>query len=193
MKLIFFTSNPEKLQEAQVTLAQFGMQVIGQDFSFIEPREGTLEEIAEYKLGQINNLSVDPYFVDDSGIFFTAYPNFPGILSKKIFNLIGYRGINKLLLNEDRTAAFQGVTALKYQGKIKMFKGTTKGRIITDFPSELPNDLRFPFDPVFIPDGAEQVLAKLPKLERIGFSYRKRALEEMGEWLKAQEQNYSKN
>jgi len=183
MKLIFITTNPEKLEEAKLALAPFGHEVEGRDFPFIEPIEGTLEEIAKYKLHQISEEIEYPVFVDDSGIFFQSYPKFPGILTKRIFQLIGYKGIRKLLDGESHNAYFQGVIAVKWKGQTNVFQGVTNGRILQEIPSNLPSDLRFPFDPIFIPDGCEQVLGDMSLEQRVHYSYRRKALELLGQWL----------
>lgn len=187
MKLIFVTSNTEKLKEAQLALAQYGFEVENIDFNFIEPYEGTMEEIAKYKLSQIEDYYEEPIFVDDSGIFFEAYNNFPGIITKRIYRLIGYKGISKLLVDENRKAYFHGVIAVKWRNEIKVFNGETYGQIIKDIPLDLPSNLMFPFDPIFIPDGAKTVLADMPKDIRLRYSYRRRALEKMGNWIKSQQ------
>ncbi|WP_339062832.1 non-canonical purine NTP pyrophosphatase [Tepidibacillus marianensis] len=183
MKLIFATTNPEKLDEAKIALAPFGHEVEGRDFPFNEPMEGTLEEIARYKLEQVKEEGEYPIFVDDSGIFFNSYPQFPGILTKRIFHLIGYKGIDKLLDGESRKAYFQGVIAVKWKGKMKVFQGTTMGEIVSEIPIYLPNDLRFPFDPIFIPEGDIQVLGDMTLERRVYYSYRRKALEALGQWL----------
>ena len=183
MKLIFATTNPEKLAEAKVALAAFGHEVEGKDFPFKEPTEGTLEDIARVKLNQIDDEFDDPVFVDDSGIFFRSYPGFPGILTKRFFKLIGYKGIDKLLVGENREAFFHGVIAMKWKGQIKVFHGKTMGTIITEIPQNLSNNLKFPFDPIFVPEGDTRVLGEMSLEERVSFSYRRKALEGLGEWL----------
>jgi len=183
MKLIFATTNPEKLTEAQVVLEPFGFQVVGKSFNFNEPSEGTMEYIAKTKLSQINTDVDLPVFVDDSGIFFEAFPNFPGILTRRIFNMIGYKGIDKLLKNETRNAFFQGVIAIKYNDVIKIFHGETYGTIIDPIQHNLTTDLRFPFDPIFIPKGSDKVLAEYSLKDRVHYSYRRLALEQLGNWL----------
>lgn len=184
MKLYFVTTNPEKLKEAKIALAPYGYEVEGYEFEFIEPSEGNMEEIAKAKLAQINVAKNIPVFVDDSGIFFEAYKDFPGILTKRIFKRIGYKGIDKLLKQESRKAYFYGVIALRWQGITKVFHGITKGSIIQDIPKGLPEDLKFPFDPIFLPDNEDRTLGMMDTAEKIKYSYRKKALDEMGEWLK---------
>ncbi|OEF99049.1 hypothetical protein BHF71_02365 [Vulcanibacillus modesticaldus] len=184
MKIIFFTSNLEKLNEARLALAPFGLDVEGKHFPFNEPSEGKMEEIALVKLSQIDSIDPDtPFIVDDSGIFFQAYTDFPGILSGRVFRMIGYRGIDKLLQNEDRRAYFQGVIALKWKKDVKFFYGKTYGRIIEKMPKGVQSSY-FPFDPIFMPDGADKVFAEMSKDEKLKYSYRRKALEELGKWIK---------
>ncbi len=185
MKVIFVTTNPEKLKEAKLAIQPFGHEVEGMSFSFNEPYEGSMEEVARFKLEQLDIDSNVPIFVDDSGIFFEAYQDFPGILTRRIFNLIGYKGIDKLLQNESRRAYFYGVIAVKWRDHIKIFTGKTNGRIVDTLPTNLPPDLRFPFDPIFVPDGDNMVLGDMSIEKRVYYSYRRFALEQFGEWLKS--------
>lgn len=185
IKIIFATSNPEKLKEAQISLAPFGYEVEGRDFAFYEPYEGNMEDIAKIKLSQLDNQLDIPVFVDDSGIFFEAYNNFPGVITKRVFKMIGYRGIEKLLEGEDRRAYFEGVVVLMWKGELKVFKGDTYGSIIGKFPSNLPTDLKFPYDPIFKPEGSEQTFAEMTIEEKLKYSYRRKALDNMGEWLQS--------
>jgi XTP/dITP diphosphohydrolase len=41
-----------------------------------------------------------------------------------------------------------------------------------------------PFDRIFIPDGDTRVLHDVPLEERLRYSYRRKAMEKMAEWLK---------
>jgi len=184
MELIFTTTNPEKLKEAQLALEPFGHKVTGKSFQFYEPDEGSMEDIARLKLTQIKEDTDLPVFVDDSGIFFEAYNDFPGVLTRRFFQMIGYKGVKKLLFNENRNAYFHGVVAVKWRDKEGIFHGKTFGKIINEIPDDLPEGLRFPFDPIFIPYGETTVLAQMPVEKRIQYSYRKKALIKMGEWLK---------
>lgn len=185
MKIIFATRNIEKLKEAKLALAPFGHEVEGRSYSFIEPTEGSLEEIAKIKLSQIEISLDSPVIVDDSGIFFESYPGFPGILTRRVFNLIGYKGIDKLLKEESRKAFFHGVIAVKWKEEIKVFEGKTHGVIIDPIPLDLPKNVDFPFDPIFKPDESDRVFGQMAVEERVYYSYRRKALEELGKWMNA--------
>lgn len=185
MRILFVTTNSEKLKEARLALAPYGHQVESVDFDFIEPTNGAIEMIAKEKLSQLR-LRVPtaiPVIVDDSGIYFVAYEGFPGILTKRIFQQIGYKGIAKLLENEDRRAYFHGVIALMWQGKVRTFHGRMDGKIIEDIPHDLPSNLLYPFDPIFIPRGSKLTMGQLTEEERLSYSYRRKALDKLGKWL----------
>ncbi len=185
MKLIFATTNIEKFNEAKLALAPYGYEVEHESFDFNEPINGEMENIAKIKLMQVKNkLGLDaPVFVDDSGIYFEAYNNFPGILTKRIFRMIGYRGIKKLLENENRKAHFHGVIAFIWNNEVKIFHGRTYGSIIKDIPDNLPDNLKFPFDPIFIPKGSTRTFGQMDIKEKLNYSYRREALDGLGLWL----------
>lgn len=183
LKLYFVTQNEGKLLEARQYLCPLGIEVEGVSIPFIEPGEGTVKEISRIKLKQAMQAGFDHVMVDDAGIFLEAYPTFPGVLSKRIFNQIGYRGIRKLLDGESRKAWFEGAISISWNGKTKTFLGITRGQIIKDFPDHLQEDSKFPFDPIFIPEGADRVMEEMPVDERLSYSYRKKALEKLAAWL----------
>lgn len=185
MKLIFATTNIEKVKEAKLALAPYGYDVEPVAIDFNEPINGDMENIAKIKLMQIkNNLELDaPVFVDDSGIYFEGYNDFPGILSKRVFNMIGYKGIKKLLVDENRKAHFHGVIAFIWDNQVKVFHGMTYGSIIREIPDNLPDNLKFPFDPIFIPEGGTKTFSLMDIEEKLEYSYRRKALDGLGQWL----------
>ncbi|TCP69603.1 non-canonical purine NTP pyrophosphatase [Baia soyae] len=187
MKIYFATMNESKLNEARQVLEPIGYQVLGLEVNYIEPDEGTVQEIAMQKLEQV--LQVHPelqrVMVDDAGIFFQAYPLFPGVLAKRVFQRIGYHGIEKLLAGEDRSARFEGAIALYSHGQKKIFSGMTKGTIVEGIPTtDSLTNVGFPYDPLFVPDGGNQVLADMDIEQRLSFSYRRKMLDKMALWMK---------
>ncbi|MBA4496220.1 non-canonical purine NTP pyrophosphatase [Paenactinomyces guangxiensis] len=184
MELLFATKNKAKLAEASQVLSRCGIEVVSFDIDLSEPDAGTVEQVAQMKLQQVMVLGKNRVMVDDAGIFFAAYPEFPGVLTRRIFNLIGYRGISKLLTGESRQAWFKGTVAICWDGQIRTFSGITRGRIADAFSEEIEADPRFPFDSIFIPEGDTRALQEMPVEERLAYSYRRRALEKMAEWLK---------
>lgn len=194
LKIIFATTNEGKLLEARRVLTPLGYEVIGKPVRIVEPDEGTVEEIAmnklEQALEQLQGNSV--IMVDDAGIFFHAYPQFPGVLTKRIFERIGYRGIRKLLIDEPRSAWFEGTIAVYWHGEKKIFSGTTLGKVAEYITDDLIPEPGFPYDPIFIPEGETNVLSQLPIEKRLFYSYRRKALEKMAEWVRSIEKTVNK-
>ncbi|SFI63497.1 non-canonical purine NTP pyrophosphatase [Thermoflavimicrobium dichotomicum] len=183
MKILFATSNQGKLSEAKAVLEPLGLEVVPFPLSLIETDAGTVKEVALQKIKQAMEQGYDQVMVDDAGIYFAAYHQFPGVLTKRIFNGIGYRGIAKLLAGENREAWFEGTVAVCWKGQVQTFSGITKGHIIDPLTEDIQPVPGFPFDSVFIPEGEHHVLKDLPMEKRLFYSYRRKALEKMAHWL----------
>lgn len=184
MELTFVTSNRAKWLEAREILGAWGIELRLASHSMWEPDHGSVDEIANEKLKQVMELE-ENVMVDDAGIFFEAYPNFPGVLSKRAFHLLGYKGIQKLLVNESRKAWFEGAIAVSFRGQQNIFIGKTEGTI-GDFDPELLTkylDHPYPYDPIFIPEGKDTVLEELVHEQKLACSYRRKALVQMAEWI----------
>lgn len=184
MKILFATKNEGKLGEASRILGPLGIEVVPLPVELSEPDAGTIEEVARMKLNQVMEQGMNRVMVDDAGIYFAAYPQFPGVLTKRIFHRIGYRGIAKLLVGESREAWFEGTVAICWDGQIRTFSGVTRGRIIESLSEEMIPEPGFPFDPIFVPEGDHRVLKEMPVEERLRYSYRRKALEKMAEWMR---------
>ncbi|WP_164491827.1 non-canonical purine NTP pyrophosphatase [Staphylospora marina] len=182
MKIRFATENRAKLEEARQALSRHGIEVEGIPLKLAEPDGGTVSEVARFKLEQVRKLGMDHVMVDDAGLFFKAWPGFPGVLTKRIFDKLGYRGFAKLLDGESREAWFEGAVAVCWDGDVRVFTGVTAGMI-----AELKDSLKpvpgFPFDPVFVPEGESRPLAELSEEERLVHSYRRKALEQLADWI----------
>lgn len=183
MKLFFVTQNKAKVAEAKGILAPYGIEVEQRTVSFVEPDKGTVEETARAKLEQVLKKGLDQFMVDDAGIYFAAYTDFPGILSKRIYERIGYKGIYKLLHGEKREAWFRGAVGVCFNGEMKIFSGETRGHIIERMDGLKNAVSDFPYDPIFIPEGESRVLSQLSENEWKIYSYRRKALVRMAEWL----------
>jgi len=106
-EILFITDNKSKLEEASKIANEYGIQVIGKKIKLPELMTPNEEEIiiekAKYAFEKIKK----PLIVDDAGIYFEAYPNFPGAFTKFIIKLLGFEGIFKLLEGKDKKAYFQ--------------------------------------------------------------------------------------
>ncbi|SMO65405.1 non-canonical purine NTP pyrophosphatase [Melghirimyces algeriensis] len=183
MILPFATQNEGKLQEARQVLQPYGIRVQSLSLDLVEPDLGTIEDVTKEKMNQVQSLGYQRVMVDDAGIFFKAYNRFPGILSKRVFQGIGYRGVMKLLDGESRDAWFEGAVAVLWDGKRAVFSDRTPGRIVNTIPSNIDPEPGFPFNPIFIPNGDHRTLAEMSPQERQQYSYRGKVLKKVADWI----------
>lgn len=182
--LPFATQNEGKLKEARQVLEPLGIQVERLSLDLAEPDLGTVEGVTGEKLRQVREMGFERVMVDDAGIFFAAYDHFPGILSKRVFEGIGYKGVMKLLKGETREAWFEGAVAVLWDGETAVFSAKTPGRLLEADPEEIQWEPGFPFNPIFVPQGDSRTLSEMTAPEREQYSYRGRALKELARWLR---------
>ncbi len=182
MKSIYLaTSNLGKVEEISKHLKKFGIEVIGMQMDIPEIQD-TQDRVAEEKAKFATKAIKAPVIVEDTGVYFEAYKDFPGIHSRFIFQAIGYEGILKLLESKSRKAYFKTVMAYCEPDKEpKIFIGINNGRIAeTVIGTSHP---RLPYDSVFIPDGEKRVFAEMTKEEKAKYSARAKAAEAFAEWF----------
>lgn len=120
-----------------------------------EIQTNLLTEISIDKCKKASSIIQWPVIVDDSGIYFDAYHDFPGALSKYMYTWIGLTWIQKLFdWVENKQAHFQ--TVLWYMDETmtepRLFIGECTGTISFDWLDAAEGDLRLPYDLIFIPD-----------------------------------------
>jgi len=183
MKTIcFVTGNAEKVKEVSAILKEYGLAVVHEKIDYPEDKEASMEEVAKKASKEIAEQLGKPVMVDDTGMFFHAYTNFPGAMPKFVFKGIGYDGIFRLLAGKDRTAHFE--TAVGYcepGGEPVTFAGIAQGMITEDVQGE--DDPYMPYDRIFIADGESTVNTLLTLEEKNGPSQRAKAVRKLGEYL----------
>lgn len=118
---------------------------------------------------------------EDSGIFFEAYDDFPGMNTKWIIKKIGYDGILRLLLKKNRGAYFRTVLAMSNpNGDYKVFEGVVKGNIAEQVYGIEVDCMDY--DRIFIPNGSEVPFALMMNDKR-AMSHRYIAFHKLGEFL----------
>jgi XTP/dITP diphosphohydrolase len=187
----FLTGNPHKFQEAKEALAQFPgielSQIIEEKTEFKDDnasdpiseiaKKAALEALKKYKV---------PVAVEDAGIFFTAYPGFPGLNTKWVMRNIGYDGILRLLDGKDRTVYFRSIVAycepsyLQRGEEPMLFEGRIDGSISAEVIGK--NMDCMDYDRIFIPLGETQAFSLIMEVKR-KMSHRKIAFQKLGEFL----------
>lgn len=182
--LIFATNNEHKVQEIRSALSDrfhiTPLSEAGIDQEIPEPHD-TLEENALEKSAFIHRLTGADCFSEDSGLEVNALSGAPGARSARYAGAQANAGdnIRKLLREmegmDDRSARFRTVISLILNGKEYQFEGICPGTIIR----EADGEGGFGYDPVFIPDGANQTFARMTTEQKNLYSHRRKAVDLM--------------
>ena len=119
MKVLFLTSNKNKVTEANRILSPLGYSVEqflidGHPPKLIEPQYNSIEVVSRYKIEQALRLISETIFennallVEDSGLFIQSLNEFPGVYSSYVSKTIGNQGLLDILSgNPERIAEFR--------------------------------------------------------------------------------------
>lgn len=123
-----------------------------------------------------------PVVVDDAGIYFGRYDNFPGVFTKYLYKGVGFDGLRRLL-NEGDPVYYQLHLAYFYgDDQYEVFAGRCDGTIL--FPETFPVNPPLPFDTMFVPVGETKTFVELRKSgERELFDHRIAAFKDLLKWL----------
>ena len=185
MKVLFLTSNKNKVIEANRTLSELGYEVEqflidGLAPKIIEPQSSKIEIVSEFKIQQALELISDTNFenyallVEDSGLFIESLNDFPGVFSSYFFGTLGNEGILKLLENEsNRNAEYRAYSILYSNGVYFRALGKCSGTIST----EIKGSNGFGYDPIFIPNsGGGHTFGEMEDYEKQSKSHRGESL-----------------
>ena len=191
------TGNSHKFSEAKEALAGFP------DIELLQIKEEKIElkdddapdplaDIAQKAAAAAVKKYNVPVAVEDAGIFFNAYPGFPGLNTKWVMQKTGYEGILRLLAGKDRTACFRSIVAYcepvlnsggagqALPGEVHLFEGRIEGSISEEVIG-LEADC-MDYDRIFIPMGWDRPFALIMEQKK-QMSHRKIAFEKLGEFL----------
>ena len=207
MKIVFATSNPGKIREAE--------EILGEGFELVTPASlGITEDIPEtgntlransmQKADYIFKKTGLPCFADDSGLEVDILGGAPGVETAryagperdpkanmaKLLNEMARRekeaamartnGISTAKAN--RQARFRTCVTLVVNGEHHFFDGVMEGHIAFA-PAGRGG---FGYDPIFIPEGYEKTNAQLGEAVKNAISHRGKALRSMADYLNAE-------
>ncbi len=182
-KVYFITSNLHKFKEAKAILKPYPVKLIWVNKEYPEPQEETLEEIAKTTAKSLAEKLKLPIVVEDTGIYFRAFKNFPGPLAKPVFKELGYEGIFKLLEGKSRKALFKSVVGFCLPGKEpQIFIGQVEGEIAPKIYNLKKKVMGY--ERIFIPKGFDQTYSKMPRSLKNKISQRAIAFRNFGEFIK---------
>jgi XTP/dITP diphosphohydrolase len=180
MKLVFATNNKHKVEEIRHVIGDsfelITLKEAGIDIDIPEPHP-TLEANATEKSRTIYAMTGLNCFSEDTGLEVTALKGEPGVRSARFAGDEKSHGknISKLLdllqTETDRSARFRTVISLIMNGEETLFEGVCAGTII----AAPRGDQGFGYDPVFVPEGADQTFAEMNMQEKSRFSHREKA------------------
>ncbi|MBS1651944.1 MAG: RdgB/HAM1 family non-canonical purine NTP pyrophosphatase [Bacteroidetes bacterium] len=196
MKLVFASSNENKITEVRQSLTQnvslLGLMDIGINYEIPETGK-TISENSYIKALHVHQFLLHknlPHtvFADDSGLEVSALNNEPGVYSARYAGLEKNDALNnekllhRLKHKNDRKARFVTVITLILNGSTYVFEGLIHGQIST----ELKGSNGFGYDPLFIPNGYNKTFAELSFEIKNKISHRAIAIKKLNDFLVAQ-------
>ncbi len=189
MKLTLASSNRHKFDEMSRILREFGIHLEQKALEIQEPDLGSIEAVSQHKARDAFMKIRGPVVAEDTGVYFDAYHDFPGLMAKRVYLGIGFPGLLALINAAGNKGARFRTAVCYYDGKImKTFTGELKGTLLTDAVS-VEKD-RLPYEKIFVPEGHSSALVNLPLDEKNRISHRAKATRGLGRWLA--HQKYSK-
>jgi non-canonical purine NTP pyrophosphatase (RdgB/HAM1 family) len=160
-KLFYATSNAGKFAEVEKFFAQHAPEFKVEQYKedLVEIQTNDQQHIAFHKAQQAWEKLQVPVLVDDAGVYFEKYKDFPGTMSKFVYQGIGFEGLLKLAEPQDK-AFFKVTVAYAHgNGLIELFDDTCFGFIVHPKNFNMPPTL--PYLAIFAPQGETKSLAEL--------------------------------
>lgn len=181
-KIVFVTTNKHKFQEVKSILKDYPIELERVSLEYEENHDQGIEKIARRAAKKLANELKKPVMVEDTGLFFKAYHNFPGALPKFVINSLGFKGIFKLLEGESREAHFKIAAAFcEPGGEPVLFEGIMKGKITKKVYNKDKDVM--PYDKIFIPEGQNKTISDLTMKEKNSLSHRAEAFRKFGKYI----------
>lgn len=181
--IFFVTGNRHKFDEVKKMLEGSEINLLWSDANVIEHKYDSVKEVAIAKALSSMKLIGKPLIVEDTGICFKAYKDFPGPNAKVLFHGIGAEGVLKLLEGKSREAVFRTAMAFARPDLHPIaFVGECNGKIA----DKISEKIDFDYDVLFIPDGESRTFSEMTKEEKAKYSHRAKAVEEFLRWHKSQ-------
>ena len=169
--LRFITRNHQKIKDYRKMLATLSFRPV--ELSLREPQGDNQEEIVRSKVLIAFSMKRAPLFVDHTGLFVEAWNDFPGGLSRELWDKLGAEGFLRLLSCENNRRALAR-TLIGYCDafNIYIFEGQLRGTLAREL-----KDCSSDWDALFIPEGHSTMLACMEPEERHDFCMRWQAAE----------------
>ncbi|MFC4403938.1 XTP/dITP diphosphatase [Gracilibacillus xinjiangensis] len=195
-EIIIATKNRGKMKDFEALFTPLNIKVtslldLPEDIEDIEETGTTFEENAAIKAEAICEKFGIAVIADDSGLEVDALNGEPGVYSARYAgekkddqaNLQKVLAELKGVPDHKRTARFVCVLAVAQPGEKTVFKrGECEGTI----GQEPIGENGFGYDPIFFPIGSDHTMAEMSPAEKNKISHRRKALDQLINWLKEQ-------
>ncbi len=177
MRLLFVTSNANKLREARRLLG-FSIGHSGLELDELQSIDTGL--VARHKALQAYNRLRTPVIVEDTGLYIDGLNGFPGALVKWAVRGLGYEGLCRIVDRcPNRKAYAQTCIAFCDGKRVRLFNGRINGTIAMH-PKGKRN---FGWDYIFIPKGRRKTFAEMSIGEKNVISMRRKAFDRLRRFL----------
>lgn len=125
-----------------------------------------------------------PILVDDAGIYFEKYNQFPGSLTKYIWHGLGFDGMKKIFEEGEAAKFLLYMVYITGPKTYEIFEGCCEGTLVK--PTQFTANPSLPYDAIFKPHGSEKTYEQLrdtPEAKK--YLYRLRALQKFLTWYKS--------
>lgn len=180
--ITLITSNQQKAQEIKAAMRSYSIVLRHQTIDIPEIKDLNIETVVRAKADQAYAQLRRPILVDDTGIFFTTYKDFPGAYSKFAFRTLGFKGLF-LLIKPGARAYFCSYLAYKSSASapVRVFRGICRGRLIRQVRGK--RKAKMPYDNIFIPDGDHLTFAQMSIAEKQRYDHRSKAVRQFARYF----------
>jgi non-canonical purine NTP pyrophosphatase (RdgB/HAM1 family) len=187
-RIFYSTTNDGKFEEIKRYVDEHkpSIEVKQFDKELPEIQSTNQEVIAIDKAEQAWKLLKEPVLVDNSGVYFDHYNNFPGTMSKFIFHGLGFEGLLKLVEDDNRASLRIYMVYKENEDEHHIFEGVCEGKIVQ--PKNFDAHPGRPYDAIFMPEDSGKTMAQIRGTEEEKkYAFRLRALQKFLDWLKKKE------
>lgn len=185
IKTIYFvTSNIGKFKTVSEFISSQTSKIKLENIALDIPEYQSLdiEEIAKGKAIHAWDLVKKPLLVDDGGIFLEKYNQFPGALTKYVYQGIGLEGFWKLAKEDPRAYFLTCMVYIDGPCSYRIFTGKCNGTI-ADPKTQIISDKHLPLADIFIPEGYNLSLNELRRQRLVDNFHREFALQSLLDWI----------
>lgn len=185
--LFYATGNANKFETARDFFAQHCPHIELKQLTLDLPERQTHDQkaISQEKALAAWRICKAPVLADDAGVYFDAYQNFPGFMTKYVWESLGVDGIMKLL-TENNAATFKiFLTYCNGPDQMHTVIGSASGTCVSPH-QPIPANSGKPFLYFFVPNGyALPYMQLAPQNQNTTTSFRLNGLHKFSQWYNA--------